>query len=106
MGWVLVIGASWLLLSVLTAVVIGRSVRLADLRAETAAEASAPEPNFVVDNAPLHVVQAPEAELPAAAPPQREAPDTIPGIPAARPKLVKPPVPRRQHGAARKTGSG
>ena len=49
MTWVLVIGVGWLLLAALVAVVIGRSVRLADAKA--AAEASADEPNFVVDPA-------------------------------------------------------
>jgi hypothetical protein len=105
MSWVLVIGAGWLLLSVLTAVVIGRSVRMADVRAQAAADAPATEPNFVVDAPQLQVVQPPAAEPPAATP-QRQGPDTIPGIPSARPKLVKPPVPRSENLPARKTGLG
>jgi hypothetical protein len=106
MSWVLVIGAGWLLLSVLTAVVIGRSVRMADQRAESAADAPTTEPNFVVDSPQLHVVPPPATQPPVIPAPPRQAPDTIPGIPAARPKLVKPPVPRSENLPARKTGLG
>src|SRR5687768_2923672 len=91
MTWVLVIGVGWLLLAALLAVVIGRSVRLADAKA--AAEASADEPNFVVDPAtaprgipaatilPFPGSPADEGKTPR---PVRDTP-TIPGIPVARP---------------------
>ena len=88
----LVIGAGWLLLAALVAVVIGRSVRLADAKA--AAEVSTDEPNFVVDPAtvpggmPIATVlpfpaAAADDDLPAPRP-VRDTP-TIPGIPVARP---------------------
>ena len=91
MTWVLVIGAGWVLLAALAALVIGRSVRLADAKA--AAEAAAEEPNFVVDPAtapsglPAATVlpfRAPAAADGHAARPVRDTP-TIPGIPVARP---------------------
>ena len=92
MTWVLVIGVGWLLLAALVAVVIGRSVRLADAKA--AAEGAADEPNFVVDpaTAPRGFPAATVLPFPAAAaddgrPSQRPVRDvpTIPGIPVARP---------------------
>jgi len=91
MTWVLVIGVGWLLLAALVAVVIGRSVRVADARA---AEQVVDEPNFVVDPAtvPGGVPVATVLPFPAPAaddtrPPARPVRDTptIPGIPAARP---------------------
>jgi hypothetical protein len=102
MTWVLVIGVGWLLLAALVAVVIGRSVRPADAKA--AAEASADEPNFVVDpaTAPMGFPAATVLPFPAVAaeehrPPARPVRDTptIPGIPVAR-----PPAP-----GARRSGS-
>ena len=92
MTWVLVIGVGWLLVAALLAVVIGRSVRLADAKA--AAEVSADEPNFVVDPAtsPRGIPSASILPFPASAadanhPPARQIRDTptIPGIPVARP---------------------
>ena len=92
MTWVLVIGVGWLLLAALVAVVIGRSVRLADAKA--AAEAAADEPNFVVDpaTAPRGIPAATILPFPTASTedsgstprPIRDTP-TIPGIPVARP---------------------
>jgi hypothetical protein len=92
MTWVLVIGAAWLALALPVAVLIGRSVRLADARAR--ADAQLDEPNFVVDPATAprgfpaatflpsgtgaHDAQTP---LPSAG---WDTP-TIPGIPVARP---------------------
>jgi hypothetical protein len=103
MSWVLVIGAGWLLLSVLTALLIARSVRLADDKAEVAAEAAA-EPNFVVDVPHLRPVASTDDTAPPAAAIPRDTP-TIPGIPSARPKLGKPAVSRRDR-PARRTGLG
>ena len=114
MTWVLVIGVGWVLLAALVAVVIGRSVRLADKKA--AAESSADEPNFVVDPAtapggipaatvlPFPTVS-PEAEAKPAPRPVRDTP-TVPGIPVAR-----PPAPGARNGGRksdplRKTGLG
>ncbi len=93
MTWVLVIGAGWLLLAVLTAVVIGRSVRLADARSDE--DAAAGERNFIVDPAtPPDGSAATILPFPAAGPegghsatprPATHDTPTIPGIPAARP---------------------
>jgi hypothetical protein len=105
MGWVLVIGSSWLLLSVLTALLIARSVRLADLKAEQATKEASTEPNFVVDVPHLRPVGAKEAAEAVTPPKPRDAP-TIPGIPSARPKLGKPAVHRRDRPSARRTGLG
>lgn len=109
MTWVLVIGAGWLLLAVLVAVVVGRSVRLADARA--AAEASGEEPNFVIDPVALPggtVLPFPAALADDAQPSARPARDTptIPGIPVAR-----PPAPGARNGGSqsdplRRTGLG
>ena len=94
MTWVLAIGAGWLLLATLIAVLIGRSVRLAD--AHAAADAVHHEPNFVVDpvTAPAGFAAASVLPFPAIvgdaaqAPTPRPAadPSTVPGIPVARPK--------------------
>src|SRR4051794_1871007 len=91
MGWVFLIAASWLLVGLSLAVVIGRSVRHAD---RTAAQDPADTPNFVVDQRPA--VSTPDAPLgggrttvphntdaetrpPPPAPPGSAAP-TIPGL--------------------------
>jgi hypothetical protein len=102
MIWVLV-GAAWLVLALLVAVLIGRSVRIADRRA--AADAAA-EANFVVDSAASHA--APHAAS-AGAPPvttaETSGPDlpaptydtpTIPGIPVARPSAAQGKIIRRR----------
>jgi hypothetical protein len=92
MTWVLAIGVGWVLLAALAAVVIGRSVRLADAKAS--AESSADEPNFVVDpaTAPRGIPAATIIPFPTPSaddgrPPARPVRDTptIPGIPVARP---------------------
>jgi hypothetical protein len=97
MTWVLVIVASWVLLAALAAVLIGRSVRLADARA--AREATVHEPNFVVDPAtapsglhaatvlPFPLERRAEADGSAPPPAGRDAP-TVPGLP-----VVRPPAP-------------
>lgn len=96
MTWPLVIGAGWLLLAVLVAVVIGRSVRLADARA--VAEANGEEPNFVVDPMtsprglpagtvlPFRTLSGLDSDDHAAARPVVGDTPTIPGIPVARPQ--------------------
>ena len=94
MTWVLVIVASLVLLATLAAVLIGRSVRLADARA--AREATVREPNFVVDPAtapsghraalvlPFRPERRADANIAAPRPAGRDTP-TIPGLPVARP---------------------
>jgi hypothetical protein len=88
MTWVLAIGAAWLVLALLLAVLIGRSVRLADARAR--ADAELDEPNFVVDPAtaprgfPAATFLPPGAGAHDAPSPGWDTP-TIPGIPVARP---------------------
>jgi hypothetical protein len=55
MGWVLVIGAAWVGLAAVVAVLIGRTVRLADRSADDPASstsAGTDEPNVVVDAPP------------------------------------------------------
>jgi hypothetical protein len=111
MTWVLVIGVGWVLLAALVAVVIGRSVRLADARA---AKEMADEPNFVVDPAtrpggipaatilPFPPVSADDAARPKASP-VRETP-TVPGIPVARPPAPGVRNGRTQSDPVRKTG--
>jgi hypothetical protein len=115
MTWVLVIGAGWLLLAALIAVLIGRSVRLADARA--AAHAQPDEPNFVVDPAttprgfpaatvlPFPATNGDAAQAPVQPSEGRDTP-TVPGIPVAR-----PPAPGAHNGGSqirpiRKTGLG
>lgn len=53
MIWVLVVGAGWLVVGAVVAVIVGRSIRLADGKARgqkaAAARAALHEPNFVVD---------------------------------------------------------
>ena len=101
MTWVLVIGAGWVLLAALTAVVIGRAVSLADARA--AAEAS-DESNVDGSAGPgrisgASVLRFPasspaDASVPAPRPAVRDTP-TVPGIPAAR-----PPAPGARNGGS------
>jgi hypothetical protein len=92
MTWVVVIGSGWLLLATLIAMLIGRSVRLADARAA----ADAVQPNFVVDpeapDAPSGATVLPfRTPVSEAAPsPARHRnvdPPTLPGIPVARPQV-------------------
>lgn len=105
MEWVWTVGAVWVLLGVGLALLIGRSIVLADRRAADPADA----PNVVVDRPPLALLPVPaDATAPGAGtgraaswtgePPQpraapREAP-TIPGLPVARPPVGRPPVPQ------------
>ncbi|GAA3180901.1 hypothetical protein GCM10010531_38830 [Blastococcus jejuensis] len=115
MTWVLVIGAGWLLLAALIAVLIGRSVRLADARA--AAEAERDEPNFAVDPAtepggspagtvlPFPATAGDAPPTPAPRPSTGDAP-TIPGIPVARPGAPRAQESGSQTDPIRRTGIG
>jgi hypothetical protein len=90
MTWVLVIGVGWLLLAPLMAVVIGRSLRLADT---TESEAWFGAPNFLADPATTRSgmaaatyssASAPVDDGPSTARPVRGTPETH-GIPVPRP---------------------
>jgi hypothetical protein len=92
MDGVLVVGAMWLALAVLLALLIGRALRLADARDAVTAVGNAPEVVLGPATVP-HGFPAPPAPLPASVtdeqpPGPRSAPrssPTVPGIPAARP---------------------
>ena len=109
MGWMWAVGAAWLLVGAVAALLIGRSIRIADRKS---AERAADAPNFVVDRPPLTLLpKPPDTGPPSPAeqrPPSagREAP-TIPGLPVARPSLGRPPVPgsKRQR-PPRRSSSG
>jgi hypothetical protein len=113
MTWVLVIGATWLVLAALIAVLIGRSVRLADDRA--AENAAADEPNFVIDPAtaprgfpaatvlPFPPPSAEDPQTQMQPPPVRDTP-TVPGIPVARPQAPGAGEPGSQIDPIRKSG--
>lgn len=110
MGWVWIVAAVWVLLGIVVALLIVRSVAMADRKtaeddARFAAELDlADEPNVVIDRPPLSHI--PESAPPAAEEPEQEptVPDvavptardapTIPGLPSARPPVGRPPVPR------------
>jgi hypothetical protein len=121
MGWVWIVAAVWVPLAIGVAVLIGRSVRLADRKA---ADGSVEEVNVLVDRPPLTIASG-SADLPVdgtagvavtgdspaeTEPPApragRDAP-TIPGIPAARPPVGRPPVPHPiWHRPGRRSGHG
>jgi hypothetical protein len=90
MNWVLAVAAAWFALAGLVAVLIGRSIRLADRKAEAdAAKATIAEesPNFVVDAAPpvesdVGVEPVPEGRP---AEPRSAAERTHPNVPTIRP---------------------
>ena len=111
MSWVLVIGVVWLVLAVLLALLIGRSVHLADLREGLAAGAD--EPNFVVDRPAVEPTPRPTgppttaagSPTPSPGPASRD-PSTIPGIPAARPSAARPGVPAPKRGPSRRASDG
>lgn len=113
MTWVLAIGAGWLLLAALIAVLIGRSVRLADARA--AADAVRDEPNFVVDPTTLPGGSPAGTVLPFPAPAGDASPTprpatgdtpTVPGIPVARPGAPRAQESGSQTDPIRRTGIG
>jgi hypothetical protein len=115
MSWVWTVGAAWVLLSVGLALLIGRSIGLADRKA---ADLTPDTPNFIVDRPPLAALPAAASATSGAQPADgspspspfpaprgvvRETPPTIPGIPVARPPVGRPPVPRSTR--PRRTGS-
>lgn len=88
MIWVLV-GAAWLVLALLVALLIGRAVRIADERA------AATEANFVVD--PAAPAPGATADPSALEPTPTYDTPTVPGIPVARPSAAPGKIiPRRQ----------
>jgi hypothetical protein len=125
MGELWFVAAAWVLLAIGVALLIGRSVALAD-RKETVASAGGGKARKdvrrpdLVDTAPRNLVAVPPAKTesapagrpvadepaPAPGPAGRDTP-TIPGLPSARPPVGRPPVPRstrqRPH---RRSGSG
>jgi len=120
MDWMWAVGAIWLVLGAAIALLIGRSIVLADKRS---ADHSADAPNFVVDRPPLTLLRkAPDtpagdgdpakpaadgtADRPTPPDTNRDAP-TIPGLPVARPGVGRPAVPRStRHRPHRGAGSG
>jgi hypothetical protein len=98
MNWVLAVAAAWFVVAGLVAVLIGRSVRLADRKAEAdAAKATIAEdsPNFVVDAAPpveTDVGVEPVAEG-RPAEPRSAAGRARPNVPTARPPEPGPGAP-------------
>lgn len=78
MSWVLVVGAGWLVGGAVLAVIVGRSIRLADAKAlgqkAAAVMATRDEPNFVVDQPVVNL-----------------GPATIPSFDA---QMIDLPVPR------------
>jgi hypothetical protein len=95
MDWVWTVGVAWLLLGVGLALLIGRSIVLADRRA---AHRDAELPNFVVDRPPLMLV--PEHH-----PTDLVATPDSPGSGSA----IRPPIPLRRsvgHRPSRRAGSG
>ena len=109
MSWVLVIGTTWLLLAVLIALLIGRAIHVADIKADEAVGGDVHEPNFAVDLAPVRALHPqPEARNNAESDEKEPMPNTgaptIPGIPAARPRLAPPAVPPPSRPSYRETG--
>ena len=101
MKWVLIIAATWVVLGVPLALLIGRAVRIAD--AEEARQAALDEANFVVDDRLDGPTSGPgadagwlekllqeEAQNPLHPPTARDRP-TIPGLPVARPSPPRAP---------------
>jgi hypothetical protein len=116
MGWVWIVAAGWVLLAVCAAVLISRSVALADRKSAEEKASRLDEPNIVMDPSPLRLAPEPapdpspapvEAEAkPASERSAREAP-TIPGLPSARPPVGPPAVPRTgQQLPRRRSGLG
>jgi hypothetical protein len=104
MTWVLTAVATWLLLAIVVALLVGRSIRLADREKERAAAAGAP--NFAVDpgtlRSPAPAPSAVEGDEPAAAPP---SPSAAPPIPRARQAAVRGCVqPGERHPSSRGAG--
>jgi hypothetical protein len=81
MNWVLLIGALWLIVAALVAVLVGRGIRLADRKESEATTAADASPNFVVDGRtptmtdPAEPAAAPDPE---GIPPARDLPSRRP----------------------------
>jgi hypothetical protein len=111
MSWVLVVGAGWLGVGAVVALIVGRSIRLADAkaRAQTAAAAMAAtsEPNFVVeqpmvDTGPSTVpsFDAQVADLPV----PREVPPVKPAGHPTHPPVIGGCVPASERAVSREPG--
>ena len=94
MTWVLVAGAAWLVIALLSAILIGRSIHLADSRAATDARPDRSMPDLATVDSPsvlsiprirplTSTVAQGDAHPPA--PPTTHDTPTLPGIPVARP---------------------
>jgi hypothetical protein len=85
MNWMFIVVPAWLILAIGLALLIGRSVRQADVEA-TRTETD--PRNFVVDRHPLTLAPSPPSETrpPPVRQPGSDAP-TIPGLPSARPPV-------------------
>jgi hypothetical protein len=95
MSWV-IIGAAWLVLAVLLALLIGRTVRIADAQE---ANDAADEPNFVIDPSPVGTATWPDGwDIPLHPPTDRDH-TTIPGLPVSRPSPPPPTGPRAERPA-------
>ena len=115
MAWVLAVGAGWVVLGAVLAVVIGRGIRLADRKQQESAVAAAnvvvdPDP---VDATPVDTPVAAEAEVPAAQARTDGPPDAAPGddgasdrfrhpIPSARPAPFRPRTPNAERTSSTK----
>ncbi len=128
MDWFWILGAVWVLLAIALALLIGRSIRLADRKAARGRGVPTDGPNLVVDDRPLHALPPPAPPDPleardtatdpgqnTSAAPQPPAPGsagrdapTVPGIPSARPAVGHPPVPpsKRPRTRPRRSGTG
>jgi hypothetical protein len=105
MGWVWAVGAAWLLLGAVIALLIGRSIVFADRKS---ADRAKDVPEVTVDRPPLTLLPKPPAAPPEPSPPQpagRETP-TIPGLPTARPPAGRPGVPRAKRPRPPRRSSG
>jgi hypothetical protein len=106
MTWVLVIAVTWLVLAALLALFLGKAVHLADLKARrTAGNAPAGASPDAADPPPKSAPPVSPARSPAPDPTQVEGASTIPGIPAARPRLGPPKVPHTRP-PIRRSGTG
>jgi hypothetical protein len=123
MGWIWIVAAGWMLLGVALALLISRSVALADRKAAEEAATVARGRGLLdadVDRDPPLRLAPPPPPPPAPAPakepaagtepaaaPTRRDPTTIPGLPSARPPVGRPPVPKSTRKAPhRRSGLG
>ena len=109
MGWMWAVGAAWLLLGAVIALLIGRSIVFADRKS---ADRAKDVPEVTVDKRPLTLLPKPpnvrppnEAEPSPPQPASRETP-TIPGLPTARPPAGRPGVPRAKRPRPPRRSSG